>query len=310
MRISTLSLPAKAVFSIAGLVLAAGLPACSSGDDGSSAEAGQPEEEASHTHDESGHAHEAGEEDTTAAFGHIHGLGTAEDVLYVATHYGLFTVADDEAVRVSQDDHDFMGFTMVDEESFLASGHPGSRTDLPANLGLLESTDGGRTWTDVSLSGEVDFHALDAKHGVVYGLDSGTGELMTSSDRENWERLGQVAIADVTISPENGDTIVVTTEQGPQISSDGGRTFERLDDAPVLMLMDWPVAGQMYGIGPGGDVHISTDDGQSWADGATLGAPPQAMTMASDGSIYVALEQSIVVSSDGGRTFSEFYTWQ
>lgn len=299
MHISRFRLPAKVVFSITGLVLAGGLAACSNDDD-----AGQPEEEAGHTHDE------AGEEDATAAFGHIHGLGAAGDVLYVATHHGLFTVTGDDAVRASEDDHDFMGFTMVDEDSFLASGHPGSRTDLPPNLGLLESSDGGQTWTDVSLSGEVDFHALDAKHGVVYGFDSGTSELMTSSDQENWERLGQVAIADVTISPDNADTIVVTTEEGPQVSTDGGGEFELLDGAPILMLMDWPRAGEMYGVGPGGDVHVSTDDGQSWTAGAQLGQRPQAMAVAADGSVYVALEQSIVVSSDDGQTFTEVHTWE
>ncbi|WP_222851217.1 F510_1955 family glycosylhydrolase [Phytoactinopolyspora mesophila] len=260
-----------------------------------------------HDHDESasGQSADAAESD----FGHIHGLGVADDVLYVATHYGLFTVAEDQATEVSDDDHDFMGFTVVDTDSFLASGHPNSRTDLPANLGLLESTDGGQTWDEVSLMGEVDFHALDAKHGVVYGFDSATAELMRSDDHEDWERLGQLAMADVAISPEDAESVIVTTEDGPALSADGGAQFDVLDDAPIIMLIDWPQPDQLVGVGPDGAVHRSADGGETWEAGADLDERPQAMTVAPDGEVYVALGQSIVVSTDGGQTFSEFYTW-
>lgn len=249
------------------------------------------------------------EEPRDEAFGHIHGLGVVDDMLYVATHHGLFTVSSDgKAVMASEDDHDFMGFTVTDTGELLASGHPNSRRDLPAHLGLLESTDGGATWNELSLSGEVDFHALDARSGSVYGRDSASGQLLGSTDRRSWSQLGQIPLADVAISPDDGATLIITTEEGPQLSADAGEEFAVIDGAPVLMLADWPRTDLLYGISPDGIVHHSTDSGATWKERGRLGAQPQAMTVSADGTIYVALEGAIVASSDGGDTFTQYYT--
>lgn len=244
------------------------------------------------------------------AFDHIHGLGVVEGVLYVATHNGLFDIRPDgQASATSSDDHDFMGFTVTNTGEFLASGHPNSQTDLPPNLGLLESSDSGATWDTVSLSGDVDFHALDAKGGAVYGYDSGRGELLTTTDREDWTSLGQIPLADVAVKADDAATLIVTTEQGPQVSTDGGETFSVIDGAPVIMLVEWPHAEEIYGIAPDGVAYVSDDGGSSWNDRGELGGRPQAMTATQDGSVYVAMEGSIVVSKDGGETFEPFYTW-
>lgn len=256
---------------------------------------------------------EAGQHDSSAsgeAFAHIHGLGVADDVLYVATHHGLFALDDDgRAWMASQDDHDFMGFTIADTGEFLASGHPNSRTDLPGDLGLLESGDSGATWDTVSLSGEVDFHAIDAKNGSVYGYSSVTGELLTSTDRQTWTARGQAPLGDVAISPDDAATLAVTTEQGPQWSTDGGRTFTPVDAAPVVALIDWPRPTALYGVTPGGIVHLSDDGGASWSERARLDARPQALTVSPDGAIYVATDTTILVSRDDGDTFEPYYTW-
>lgn len=54
-------------------------------------------------------------------------------------------------------------FTVVGPDTFLGSGHPdlqSARAGQPGRLGLIESTDGGATWTILSLAGEVDFHSF------------------------------------------------------------------------------------------------------------------------------------------------------
>ena len=270
---------------VAAVVL---LVAACSDDDSPAAETGEPRRE---------------------AFDHIHGLGVVDDLLYVASHKGLFTISSDgDAAVASEDDHDFMGFTVADTGELLASGHPNSRRDLPGHLGLLESTDGGATWDELSLSGEVDFHALDASSGSVYGYDSVSGQLLGSTDRRSWSSLGQVPLADVAISPDDGATLLITTEQGPQLSADAGKSFAVIDGAPLLMLVDWPRTDQLYGISPDGTIHHSIDAGATWEARGNLGAQPQAMTVSADGTIYVALEGSIVASSDGGETFTPYYT--
>ena len=86
------------------------------------------------------------DEDTSV--GHIHGLGVdpADDSLYVATHFGLFHVDESgRPSRVADRYQDTMAFTVVGPGHFLGSGHPDLREDLPAHLGLIESTDAGET---------------------------------------------------------------------------------------------------------------------------------------------------------------------
>ncbi|MDN4161892.1 hypothetical protein [Nocardioides abyssi] len=55
-----------------------------------------------------------------------------------------------------------MAFTDAGPDTYLASGHPTiDERDKPINAGLLTSTDGGHTWQETALAGQVDFHALD-----------------------------------------------------------------------------------------------------------------------------------------------------
>jgi len=65
-------------------------------------------------------------------------------------------------------------------------------------LGLIESTDAGRTWSTLSLHGRADFHGLAFAHGLVYGYDSTSGQFMATRDRKIWERA--VARADARLS--------------------------------------------------------------------------------------------------------------
>lgn len=142
----------------------------------------------------------------------------------------------------------------------------------------------------------------------MYGRDSASGQLLGSTDRRSWSQLGQIPLADVAISPDDGSTLLITTEEGPQLSADAGESFVVIDGAPVLMLADWSRTDLLYGVSPGGTVHHSTDSGATWNERGGLGAQPQAMTVSADGTIYVALEGSIVASSDGGDTFTQYYT--
>lgn len=107
---------------------------------------------------------------------------------FVALGVIVLTAGDGETTRtggpaqISQEQQDFMGFTVAGPDRLLASGHPTPGQDLPAALGLIESRDGGRTWQPVSLLGQADFHVLRAAGERVYGFDPASGMLLASGD--------------------------------------------------------------------------------------------------------------------------------
>lgn len=246
---------------------------------------------------------------------HVHGLGVdpADGTLYAATHTGLFSVPDQgKAVRVADRYQDTMGFTVTGPGTFLGSGHPDPREDSPPLLGLIESTDGGRTWTSLSLRGETDFHALHAAHGRIYGYDATSSTFMVSDDRRRWDRRATLPMRDFAVSPDQPDTLLATTARGLARSSDGGRRWQQVDRVPALLVLAWADNGSLYGVGPDGTVQHSADGGTTWTRRGAASGEPEAITVdVRDGgeTLYLAVrERGILSSSDGGRSFTTRYT--
>lgn len=78
--------------------------------------------------------------------------------MYAATHFGLWLLGEDgDAERVGEAAHDFMGFTVVGADHFVASGHPPLTADgrllVAAGGAIRESVDDGRSWTDLYREG-------------------------------------------------------------------------------------------------------------------------------------------------------------
>lgn len=238
---------------------------------------------------------------------HIHGIDVdpADGTVYAGTHYGLFRVDDDGPELVGGHVQDFMGFTAAGPGHFLASGHPGEGQSGPSSVGLIESTDTGESWTEASLGGEADFHALEYRHDRVYGLNSMTGQLLTSEDLETWEELTRTAMADFAVDPGTPDVLVATTQDGPARSDDGGRTFEVLPSAPLLVLVSWAEDGTLVGVTPEGVIHTADDPAGDWTERGRLDGQPEALTAISSSEIYAAAGGKVLLSEDQGETFSE-----
>lgn len=241
---------------------------------------------------------------------HIHGLGVdpADGKLYAASHHGLFVVTGrDQPEQVAGRTQDFMGFSVVGPNHFLGSGHPSPGDDeQPLNLGLIESTDAGETWKQVSLSGVADFHAMEARHERVYGFDSQTGQIMVSADKKAWDRRSALPLADIAVSPDDAGEILATTEQGVQRSTDGAKSFAAVAESPTLVFLDWASTDRLVGVAPGGVVHVSDDGGTTWSEGGTVSGEPQAILAIGDADVYVATEGGIYRSTDNGDTFTLF----
>jgi photosystem II stability/assembly factor-like uncharacterized protein len=241
---------------------------------------------------------------------HVHGLGVdpLDKTLYAATHFGVFRIPEQGAPsRIAGRFQDTMGFTVVGPRHFLGSGHPDPIEGKPANLGLIESTDGGETWRDLSLTGQADFHALEAVDGQVFGYNSGSGTLMVSRDKTTWDERAALPMADFAVSPGSADIILATTENGPAKSTDGGRNFAVLDGAPPLIFVSWPELAALYGITPSGAVVFSPDRGKTWQQQGTLDGRPAALTATDATTVYAATDTGIYQSADAGKTFTQRY---
>ena len=245
---------------------------------------------------------------------HVHGLGIdpSDGALHVATHNGLYRMPGDGPVeRVSEGRHDYMGFTVAGADRFLASGHPAPGTAEAAELdrplfGLIESTDGGRTWEPISLSGEVDFHGLEAVHGNIYGFDSTNGRFLVSTDGgSTWDERSNIPIGDLAVDPADEDRIVASTADGLAESTDGGRSWQLLDGPPVVFL-DWHAERGLWGLDGQGTVHRL--DGGTWQAVEQLAGSPQALLVHDDGVVAAVDDGSTVIhTSADGQDWTERY---
>jgi len=240
---------------------------------------------------------------------HVHGLGVdpADSSLYIATHTGLFRMeqGSEDARRVGDSYQDTMGFTVVEAGRFLGSGHPDLRTDLPPLLGLIESTDQGRTWQSVSLLGEADFHALRAQGPRVLGYDASGDRLMVSGDGGRswtWSRPPH-PLVDVAFRPGNPRLLVAASEAGLISSRDTGATWSAPRHAAVALA--WPRDHALYALGGDGATSLSRDGGASWVRVGKAPGSPAALTAIDQNRLVVALHDGgFAHSSDGGRSWA------
>lgn len=289
------------------LVVASLLAACSSSSDSPSDDAGIGRGDRIPTSDI---------DPDEASMAHVHGIGRnpADDSVYVATHHGLWRIDQQGPELVGRHLHDFMGFSVVGPDRFVASGHPGSADELPPHLGLIESRDAGTTWTSRSLLGEADFHALRSAGASMYGWNSQDGALVVSADGTTWDTLVEdVMMLDVAADPSGGTTVVASVATGPrslelQRSTDSGRTFASVRKSPQLARFAWSDPDTLWGFDVKGVVWLSDDDGETWKRIGTVGAMPDAVA-ASRGELLAAAGGSVLESTDDGRTWQRLASY-
>jgi photosystem II stability/assembly factor-like uncharacterized protein len=180
---------------------------------------------------------------------------------------------------------------------------PGLRVDLPQPVGLIETTDGGRSWTPLSRQGESAFHALTTSDAGILGFD---GALRRSVDGRTWEQLTIPAEPHSLSAAPDGTTVLAATAQGPLRSADAGASWSPVAGAPLLQVVTWAGEGSTaVRVDPGGRLWTSSDAGGSWQEGAVVGAAPNAVAADADTSrIVVVTEAGLLESIDGGATFT------
>lgn len=236
-----------------------------------------------------------------------HNLILTENELFIGTHHGLWSQAiGKKATRVGSSQFDVMGLAMVNG-ALVASGHPGVGEESVHNLGFRTSMDGGMTWENTSLFGEVDFHRLAASGNIVMGISASDGALMRSQNAgKTWTTLTNPGLYDLAMDPTNSKAVMGTTQSGPLLSIDGGKSFKALPNSPIVALLSWDKA-RLVGVTPVGELYQSLDMGATWKKLATLPGDVIAITVRGD-QIALLAGTTVYYSTDAGITFKERIT--
>jgi photosystem II stability/assembly factor-like uncharacterized protein len=238
---------------------------------------------------------------------HVHGLeiDPSDGDLLLAAHTGLFRAsADAETVtRLSDEVRDLIAVTALGANRLLASGHGPEAAGRPNELGLLGSSDGGRSWDVLSPPGGLDLHALRSRGRIVYGFDAATDQLVESSDGgRTWVELRLPGpLIDFAIHPQRDAELVVATALGLFRSVNAGRSWHRI--AGVRGLLAWPSQSKLLAVARSGRVLVSYDAGNAWQQVGLV--PPRARAFVALGKrLYVAYDDGrIGVSHDGGASW-------
>ena len=78
-------------------------------------------------------------------------------------------------------------------------------------------------------------------------------------------------------TPE-GATVLATTREGLQRSTDGGKTWEMNNTAPIVQFVAFANATEVIGVEPDGAVHYSPDAGTTWTRTGHIEGQIQATT--------------------------------
>ena len=241
---------------------------------------------------------------------HVHGVARdpGDGSVYLATHEGLFRYDKGAPVRVGPV-VDWMGFSIAGPGHFYASGHPGDGVDLPAPVGLMESTDAGKTWKVRSLGGESDFHALTSSSRGVLAYD---GTLRSTTDDKTWTKLAISAEPTSLAAAPDGSRILATTASGVLLSSDQGATWAPLPTSPPLLLAAWADKTTATGVTTTGHLAVTTNAGATWTTGTARVDSAQAISAsrAEGGTLEVLLvtNSGVQRSVDSGASFNPLTT--
>jgi photosystem II stability/assembly factor-like uncharacterized protein len=248
---------------------------------------------------------------------HVHGLAVDRQdprFLLIATHHGLFRAPPEgPAERVSAV-QDFMGFNPHPSEAgtLYASGHPAGG----GNLGFIASTDGGRTWEQVSpgAGGPVDFHQMTvspADPQTIYGV---YGSLQVSRDGgRTWSVVAQApeGLIDLAASGQDPRKLYAATESGLLVSNDGGLTWTALSQGAPVSMVEVAPDGRLFAFILGQGLLSSAEEpfalkpaSQAWEDRIVLHlaidpADPQRLFAATH-------DGELLASGDGGRSWAPF----
>ena len=233
---------------------------------------------------------------------HIHQIDLYKDEVLLGTHEGVMKLGPGGSFsRVGNDPFDVMGMAILDGVIY-ASGHPFAGDSRPPLLGLLDSKDGGKTWRQVSLKGEVDFHLLEVSPHAIIGGDSAGGKLFFSTNKGvKWSIRGKNIFEDIALSPESSEVAFGISNGKLMKSIDGLKTWKLQKPLGSFSQIAW-IAETIF-LSSGKQLLQSNNGGKSWKSAykfkANIGVVKANSTL-----VIVTVGNKVYQSINGGKEFA------
>ena len=191
---------------------------------------------------------------------HVHGLGyTGEkDELFIATHEGLVKYSEGTWYETTSNNHDYMGFQATDD-GFYSSGHPEKDTEFKNPLGLIKSTDEGKTFEKVDFYGESDFHfmAVGYYSHDYYVINEQpnsklyVGLFYSGNNGKTWSAsrlsgLTSNSISKIATHPTRRGPVGISTKDGLFYSSDNGKNFDLVTNRVMVTSLYFEEESLLY----------------------------------------------------------------
>lgn len=197
---------------------------------------------------------------TNVTMEHVHGLGYTSDgkQLLIPAHTGLVSYSEGKWQNVDTPKNDYMGFIAVDN-GFYSSGHPGAGSSLKNPIGIVKSSDLGKTLTKLDLESESDFHEMTVGYNThaIYVFNAQPNTKMNSAglyyskdDAKSWNKSTMNGYSGEPLAmathPTNDKVIAIGTKDGLYLSSDSGNQFDKLLPQLAVTSLTFSKIGDLF----------------------------------------------------------------
>ena len=194
---------------------------------------------------------------------HVHGLSYSVDgkQLLIPSHHGLAVFEDGRWSKAAGPTHDYMGYSAT-RDALYSSGHPATGSGLINPFGRIKSRDGGKTWQQLGLTGESDFHTLATSYAtnVVYVLNhqpnsrmNQAGVYYTLNDGLKWTRAAAKGLGtklnSLAVNPTDAKVVAAGMDDGLYLSRNSAASFERLVGVKPVLAASFDLDGQHLWFG-------------------------------------------------------------
>jgi hypothetical protein len=251
-----------------------------------------------------------------------HGLAYSNDgkEVWIPAHHGIIVYREGTWTYAPGDKNDYMGFSMTDD-GFYSSGHPAPGSDLPNPLGIIKSSDKGKTIETLALGGGEDFHGLAVGYSThtLFAFNSKPNEKMASpgfysstDGAKTWKPGALKGISGQPVllaaHPADPKSVSIGTNQGIFVSQDFGNTFDKLTLENRVSALSYATDGSLI-VGTL-DGKLLKQTGEQWTEIAiSVKSEDDIITFVAQSpnnpdDLVVATEQlNIWMSNDQGTTW-------